>query len=149
MWSGLLRLDVWIINRTMSSFRQVPTPPRASPRKGEAGNRCHRVLMNIRNNIANTPEMRHEKQGNRKEIKETSHIFSQKMDYHVLHPNPNSLNWLPSPTVFWDASLGMNAMGPEGCRSPILRSQSATVERSSSVPGFDGLTDSHDSMNQY
>lgn len=40
-------------------------------------------------------------------------------------------------------------MGPEGCRSPILRSQSATVERSSSAPWFDGLTDSHDSMNQY
>ena len=39
-------------------------------------------------------------------------------------------------------------MGPEGCRSPILRSQSATVERSSSVPWFDGSADSHDSMNQ-
>lgn len=130
--------------------RQVPTPPRASPRKGEAGNRHHRLLMNIRNNLAFARNETLRNKEIARKFRETSHI-SSKMDYHhVLYIQ------IQTPTIDYhhpfllgDASLGMNAMRPEGCRSPILRSQSATVERSSSAPWFDGSTDSHDSMNQY
>lgn len=130
----MLWLDVWIINSMMSSFNPNSTPPGTDPSPGIATQ--GRGGKSMSQGVDEHPKQPCE--------------YTPHETWETRKSHPKSHNWLLSPPLFLgDASLGMTAMGPEGCRSPILRSQSATVERSSSAPWFDGLTDSHDSMNQY